>query len=87
MWSYHDRELRVDVAFLLLFAGLLAYSVLAWQHLLGLGPLWHPSQLIWLNVALCSQGVARLLRRRSRGLFYVFSVFSMIALAACLTAR
>ena len=87
MWIHDDRELRVDLAFLLVFAGLLAYSVLAWRHVFGLGPLLHPRQLIWLNIALFSQAVAGLLRRNSRRLFYALSAFSIVALTISLTAR
>jgi hypothetical protein len=87
MWIHDDRDLRVDLAFLVIFAGLLAYSLLAWQHLLGLGPLWHPRQLIWLNVALFCQANARLLRRPSRRLFYGLSAFSLVALTISLAPR
>lgn len=81
MWSYDDRRwLRIDVAFVILCSGLLAYSLLAWQRLFGLGPDSQPLQLVALSAGLFLSSLASVVRRRSRRLFYALIAMSAAAL-------
>ena len=81
MWSYDDRRwLRVDVAFVILFSGLLAYNILAWQGRFGLGPQ-RPLPSISLSAGLLLSSLASVVRRRSRRLFYALIAMSGAAVA------
>ena len=87
MWSYEDRRWpRVDIAFAVLFFGLLAYNLLAWQRLFGLGPEGRPLPLIAVSAGLLLSSLASVARRRSRRLFYALVVLSMAAVAISLAA-
>ena len=87
VWSYEDRRgLRVDVAFMILFFGLLVFNLLAWQRLFGLGPEGRPLPSIAVNAALFLSSLASVVRRRSRRLFYVLIVMSMAAVVTAFAA-
>ena len=88
MWTYDDRRsLRGDLAFLILFSGLLAYHLLRWQRLLGSGPEWHRLQSIALSAALFLVSLATVARRRSRWVARALLVMSAAALVVSITAR
>jgi hypothetical protein len=91
VWSYDDRrwlrvDVAVDVALVILWFGLLAYTLLAWQRLFGLGPEARPLQLIGLSACLFSSSLASVARRRSRRFFGALIVMSAAALAVSVVA-
>jgi len=88
MWAYDDRRwLRVDIGFLILSSLLLAYNLLAWHEVFGLGPQWHPLQSTALSACLTLQALAAIARRRSRALFYVLVAISLVALSFSFVGR
>jgi hypothetical protein len=88
VWTYDDRRsFRGDVAFLILFSGLLAYHLLRWQRLIGSGPEWRPVQSISLSASLFLVSLATVARRRSRWIARALLVMSAAALAVTITAR
>ncbi len=83
----HRRWLRLDVGFIILFAGLLAYNVLAWRRLSGRGAEWRPLPSIALSACLFFLSLASIARRRSRPLFGALLAMGIAALAVSLAAR
>jgi len=81
------RWLQGDLVFLILFAGLLAYNLLAWQRLIGLGPESRPLQSIALSASLFSVSLATVTRRRSRWISRALLVVSVATLAVSISAR
>lgn len=87
--SAHDdrRWVIIDRWLAFVFVALLAYSVLVWQGVLGDGHSWRPFQTVLLCSGLALQGIAPLVRRKSRVLFYALLSASLVALGFSLTAR
>jgi hypothetical protein len=75
------------ISFLILFSGLLAYHLLAWQRLFGLGPDSHPLPSIALSTCLFLVSLATVARRRSRWISRALLVVSVATLAVSIAAR
>jgi hypothetical protein len=79
LWLYDDPRRRTVEKW---FAGgcflLFAYSVLAWQGLVGDEPPWRPVQSVMLSAALVLQPLAHLASPKSHRLSYVLLAASML---------
>jgi hypothetical protein len=87
-WAYDDRRwLTIDRWLAFALVAFFAYTVLVWQGVLGDGQAWKPFQTVLLSSALALQGIAPLVRRKSRVLFYALLGASLVALGFSLAAR
>ena len=87
LWPHEDPRWRTInrwfAASVLVF---FAYTVCAWRGVLGLEPGWRPLQSVFLAGALLLQQLAALVQRKSRALWLLLLLASLVALGFSVAA-